>query len=69
MKKFPKLIVGILIGRLQSTAFGQSAAIAQSSTGIFTVNVNTPGTFRQIMLQTVENWSDVAELTNLFSAD
>lgn len=52
----------LLISILQ-LSLGLIPAKAQSSTGIYTVTVNTPGTFGQVMLQTVENWSDVVELT------
>ncbi len=62
MKKFQRLFAVMLIGLLQSMVFGQLAANAQT-TGVYTVNVQTPGTFGQVMLQYVENWTDVVELT------
>ena len=62
MEKFQKLLAVMLIGLLQSSVFGQLAANAQT-TGVYTVNVQTPGTFGQVMLQYVENWTDVVELT------
>ena len=62
MKKFQRLFAVMLIGLLQSSVFGQLAANAQT-TGVYTVNVQTPGTFGQVMLQYVENWTDVVELT------
>ena len=62
MKKFQRLFAVMLIGLLQSSVFGQLAANAQT-TGVYTVNVQTPGTFGLLMLQYVENWTDVVELT------
>ena len=62
MKKFQKFIAVMLISILQLSV-GQMVANAQSSTGIYSVTVNTPGTFGQVMLQTVDNWSDVVKLT------
>lgn len=61
MKK-TKIFVLVLMGLLHSM-IGLLSANAQSTTGVYSVTVNTPGTFGQIMLQTVENWSDVVELT------
>ncbi|WP_295730729.1 leucine-rich repeat domain-containing protein [uncultured Muribaculum sp.] len=63
MKKIKLLIVCMLIELLQFTAVGQFQAAAQTATGVYTVNVNTPGTFGQVILKTVDNWSDVVELT------
>ena len=62
MKKFQRLFAVMLIGLLQSSVFGQLAANAQT-TGVYTVNVQTPGTLGQVMLQYVENWTDVVQLT------
>lgn len=62
MEKFQKLFVVMFIGLLQFVT-GQTLATAQSTTGTYSVTVNTPGTFGQIMLQAVDNWSDVVELT------
>ena len=69
MKKFPKTIVLILVGLLHLVSFSASA---QTTAGVYNVTVNTPGTFGQVMLQAVDNWSDVVELTvngSLNSAD
>lgn len=63
MEKSKKLLVSVLIGLLQFIAVGQVTANAQSTAGIYTVTINTPGTFGHVMLQTVDNWSDVVELT------
>lgn len=63
MEKIKVLLACMLIELLQFTAFSQSHAVAQSATGVYSITVNTPGTFGQVMLQTVENWSDVVELT------
>jgi len=60
MKKFPKTIVLILVGLLHLVSFSASA---QTTAGVYNVTVNTPGTFGQVMLQAVDNWSDVVELT------
>lgn len=62
MKKIQKFFAVLLISLLQ-LAIGQLSANAQSTTSSYSVVVNTPGTFGQVMLQTVENWSDVVELT------
>lgn len=53
----------MLMSLLQFTGLIQSHAVAQSADGIYSVNVNTPGTFGQVMLQMVDNWSDVVDLT------
>lgn len=63
MENPKKLFVVMLVCILQLVMTNQNAAKAQSTDGIYTVTVNTPGTFGQVMLQTVENWSDVVELT------
>lgn len=63
MKKFQSLIVGLLICLMQFSTAGHFQVFAQSTTGVYSVTVNTPGTFGQVMLQTVDNWSDVIELT------
>lgn len=63
MEKIKVLLACMLIELLQFTAFSQSHAVTQSTTGVYSITVNTPGTFGQVMLQTVENWSDVVELT------
>lgn len=63
MEKIRILLVCMLIELLQTTAFSQFHAVAQSTTGAYSVTVNTPGTFGQIILQTVDNWSDVVDLT------
>lgn len=63
MEKIKMLLVCMLIELLQFTAFSQFRAVAQSTAGTYSVTVNTPGTFGQVMLQTVDNWSDVVELT------
>lgn len=61
MEKFQKFFAVMLLGLLQ-LAVGQVQANAQSPTGSYSVTVTTPGTFGQVMLQTVENWTDVVEL-------
>lgn len=63
MEKIKVLLVCMLMELLQFTAFSQFHAAAQSTTGVYSVTVNTPGTFGQVMLQTVDNWLDVVELT------
>lgn len=63
MRKFQSLIVGLLICLMQFSTAGHFQVFAQSTTGVYSVTVNTPGTFGQVMLQTVDNWSDVIELT------
>lgn len=40
-----------------------SLTAASASDSVYTVTVNTAGTFGQMVLQQVENWSDIAELT------
>lgn len=62
MEQIRKFMVIVLIGLLHM-AIGPIKANAQTETGVYSVTVNTPGTFGQILLQTVENWSDVVELT------
>lgn len=62
MEKFKRIFAVILIGLLHSVV-SQMSVNAQSTTGVYSVTVNTPGTFGQVMLQTVDNWSDVVELT------
>lgn len=62
MKSKRFFAVVVVIGLLHSM-IGQLSVNAQSTTGVYSVTVNTPGTFGQVMLQTVENWSDVMELT------
>lgn len=72
MEKISKVFVVLLIGLLQFGIAMPFKADAQTSTGVYTVNIATPGTFGQVMLQTVESWSDVVELTvtgQLNSAD
>lgn len=61
--KSTKVIVAVLVGLLQCAFALPFKAEAQNTTGVYTVNVTTPGTFGQVILQTVENWSDVVELT------
>lgn len=71
MKRISKICTVLFIGLLYPF-IGQISVNAQSTTGSYSVTVNTPGTFGQIMVQTVENWSDVVELTisgHLNSAD
>lgn len=63
MGKVQRIIACMCIAMLQFTVFAQLTASAQSTTGVYAVNVTTPGTFGQVMLKTVENWSDVVELT------
>lgn len=63
MGKPSKIIAVAVIGLLQCALALPLKAEAQNSTGIYTVNVSTPGTFGQILLQSVENWTDVVELT------
>lgn len=53
----------MLFTLLQFIAVGQVTANAQSTEGIYSVTVNTPGSFGHVMLQAVDNWSDVVELT------
>lgn len=62
MGKFKTTFTVILLGLLHSL-IDPIPADAQSTTGVYSVTVNTPGTFGQVMLQTVDNWSDVVELT------
>lgn len=52
----------MLMGWLH-VVMGLSQAKAQTADGVYSVTVNTAGTFGQVMLQTVENWTDVKELT------
>ena len=61
MEKFQKIVTATLISLLH-LVIGLFSANAQSTTGVYSVTVNTPGTFGQVMLQTVDNWSDVVEL-------
>lgn len=62
MAKLKTAVTVILFGLLHSL-IGQMAANAQSTNGVYSVKINTPGTFGQVMLQTVNNWSDVVELS------
>lgn len=62
MEKFQKFLAVMLLSILQLSV-GQVSATAQSSAGVYSVTVNTAGTFGQVMLQNMENWSDVVELT------
>lgn len=62
MKKTTKKLAVILIIILHSLT-GILSVNAQSTTGSYSITVNTPGTFGQVMLQKIENWSDVVELT------
>lgn len=62
MKTFQRLFAVMLTELLQLSMFGQFVANAQTDS-VFTVNVQTAGTFGQVMLQNVENWTDVVELT------
>lgn len=61
MEKSKKIFSVIII--LLLIAIGRLSLNAQSTPGVYSVTVNTPGTFGQVMLQTVDNWSDVVELT------
>lgn len=63
MEKSKFFFAVMLVYILQLVMANQNAAKAQSIDGIYTVTVNTPGTFGQVMLQTVENWQEVVELT------
>lgn len=60
MEKTKRIFAVALIGLL-CAVFGRETANAQ--TGVYSVTVTTPGTLGQVMLKTVENWSDVVELT------
>lgn len=60
MEKTKRFFAVALIGLL-CAVFGRETANAQ--TGVYSVMVTTPGTLGQVMLKTVENWSDVVELT------
>lgn len=69
MEKIKVLLVCLLMELLQFTAFGQFRTVAQSTTGAYSVTVNTPGTLGQILQQEVDNWDEVAELTIIGSID
>lgn len=58
MKKTKRIFAVTLIVLLHSVV-GAFSVKAQS----YSVTVNTPGTFGHMILQTVENWSDIVELT------
>ena len=63
MKRLKILIAGLFVGLLQFSLLTPFSAKAETVAGNYTINVNTPGTFAQVLLQTVDNWSDVVELT------